>query len=171
MIPLWLLFLISHLTSWPARSLSTVNIKIRKLLLYFFATALTVLICKSQYKDLGHSPSFHLHEISQMLLLLGYVLVTDYFPQEVVSQRETLQNKRFVCFFPSNVSADNHRGRRVMDFYRRGAAILYHPPAVCNTWWNHAVETLEESVYSALEGTGGGEKKNKKKGGRLKAGD
>lgn len=57
------------------------------------------------------------------------------------------------------MSADNHQERRVMDFYKRGSAILYHPPAVRNTWWNHAVETLEESISSALEGNrGGGEK-------------
>lgn len=42
-----------------------------------------------------------------------------------------------------------------MDFTRGGSAILYHPAAVHNTWWNPAVETLEESVYSALEGKGG----------------
>lgn len=42
-----------------------------------------------------------------------------------------------------------------MDFYKGGSAILYHQPAVCNTWWNHAVETLEESVHSVLEGKGG----------------
>lgn len=54
----------------------------------------------------------------------------------------------------------------MMDFYKRGSAILYHPPAVCSTWWNHAVATLRGSVYSAMEGKGGG--KGRKKQIRLK---
>lgn len=60
--------------------------------------------------------------------------------------------KQAVCMFFSGVSADNHQGRRD-GFYKGGSAILYPPPAVSNTWWNHSVETLEESVEFALEGT------------------
>lgn len=147
-------FLISHLTSWPVRTLSIVH-KIRKYFTVLFGLSPNRFHWKILVSLLPAFPT-HLHENNQLLpLLLGYILVTDYFSGGCVTAWDT--PKQAVCMFFSSVSADNHQGRRV----KRRSAILYHPPAVLNTWWNHAVETLEENVYSALQDKGGEEERRK----------
>lgn len=168
MIPLWPLFLISHSTSWLIRSPRPVNIKIRKLLVHYFATALTSFIRKCRFKVRGHAFTWKQPVSSLARLSSAYWLFHTRGGAAVWSTP-----KRVVCmvFFQLRERGYSSRGTCDGFFHKRGSAILYHPPAVHSTWvesrWGNSGG---ECIYTALEGNAGGEE-NRWERRWLKAGD
>lgn len=144
MIPLWSLFLISHSTSWLIRSPRPVNIKIRKLLVHYFATALTSFIRKCKFKVRGHAFTWKQPVSSLARLSSAYWLFHTRGGAAVWSTP-----KRVVCMvFFSCVSADIHQEGRAMDFFTREDRQFFIIRQLCTApGWSHAEETVEESVY------------------------